>query len=118
MIFIETSDPNVVANFKTLWFGANAQSLPQVGSYSGSGVGLSSSADEVTLWDGTGNLITGVGFGASPSAAPFATFDNHAGAGASLLPLPVLSTLSATGVSGAFTASGDANEVGSPGRTH
>ena len=118
VIFIETSDPNVVANFKTLWFGANAQSLPQVGSYSGSGVGLSSSADEVTLWDGTGNLITGVGFGASPSAAPFATFDNHAGAGASLLPLPVLSTLSATGVSGAFTASGDANEVGSPGRTH
>jgi hypothetical protein len=89
--------------------------VPQIGSYSGSGVGLSSSADEVVLFDGAGNLVTGVGFGASPGAAPYSTFDNHAGVGGNTLPLPVLSTLSASGINGAAAASGDANEIGSPG---
>ena len=112
VIFIETANlATTAAAFRSLWFGANAQRVPQIGSYSGSGVGLSSSGDEVTLFDGTGNLVTGVGFGTSPSGT-FATFDNHAG---NTLPLPVISTLSITGVNGAFVAAGDANEIGSPG---
>ena len=118
VIFIETADPTgAAATFRTLWFGASPARVTQIGSYSGSGVGLSSNGDEVVLFDGAGNMVTGVGFGASPAAAPFATFDNHAGAGASTLPLPVISTLSAAGVNGAFVAAGDAGEIGSPGRT-
>ena len=58
--------------------------------------------------------MTGVAFGASPSAAPFATFDNTAGAGSATLPLPVVSTLSAVGTNGAFLAV-DGTEIGSPG---
>jgi uncharacterized protein YjiK len=115
-IFIETADPTGAATaFRTLWFGPGAAGTPQIGSYSGSGVGLSSGGDEVVLFDGSGNLVTGVGFGASATAAPFATFDNHAGTGGTTLPLPVISTLSAVGVNGAFVAAGDAGEIGSPG---
>ena len=109
VIFIETADlATAAAAFRNLWFGANPQRVTQIGSYSGSGVGLSSNGDEVTLFDGAGNLVAGVGFGAAPAAAPFATFDNHAGAGGTTLPLPVISTLSAAGVNGAFVAAGDA----------
>ncbi|HVW29277.1 MAG TPA: lamin tail domain-containing protein [Polyangiaceae bacterium] len=116
VIFIESADlPTVAAAFKNLWFGSNAQRVPQIGAYEGSGVGLSTTADEVNLFDGSGNLVTGVGFGASPSAAPFATFDNHSGIGGSTIPVPLISTLSASGVNGAFAAPGDANEIGSPG---
>ncbi len=117
VIFIETADlATAAAAFRSLWFGANPPRVTQIGSYSGSGVGLSSNGDEVALFDGAGNLVTGVGFGAAPLTAPFATFDNHAGAGSNALPFPVVSTLSATGVNGASAAAGDAaNEIGSPG---
>jgi uncharacterized protein YjiK len=116
VIFIETASlTTLAANFRSLWFGANPQRTTQIGSYSGSGVGLSTSGDEVNLFDSAGNLVTGVGFGTAPSTAPFATFDNHAGAGSSTLPVPIISTLSATGVNGAFVAAGDATEIGSPG---
>ena len=116
VIFIETGNLTAAAAaFRSLWFGANPQRAPQIGSYSGSGVGLSSSGDEVALFDSAGNLVAGVGFGASPGAAPFATFDNHAGVGSSTLPLPALSTLSASGLNAAFVALGDAGEIGSPG---
>ncbi len=115
VIFIETANlSSAAAAFRNLWFGANPQRTPQIGSYSGSGVGLSTSGDEVVLFDSAGNLVTGVAFGASPSG-PFATFDNHAGVGSSTLPLPLISALSATGVNGALAAPGDASEIGSPG---
>ncbi|MFI5311801.1 MAG: SdiA-regulated domain-containing protein [Gemmatimonadales bacterium] len=114
VIFIETASPiTAAAAFRTLWFGANP-SVTQIGSYSGSGVGLSSSGDEVTLFDGTGTMVAGVRFGTSPTG-PFATFDNHAGVSGTTVPLPLISTLSAAGVNGAFVAAGDANEIGSPG---
>jgi uncharacterized protein YjiK len=116
VIFIETANlSGAAATFISTWFGASPQRTPQIGSYSGSGVGLSSTADEVTLWDSAGNLVAGVGFGASPSTAPFATFDNHAGANGTSIPLPVISTLSAAGTNGAFVAAGDVNQTGSPG---
>jgi uncharacterized protein YjiK len=116
VIFIETADlAGASATFRALWFGATPPRVTQIGSYSGSGVGLSSSGDEVTLWDASGNMVAGVGFGASASAAPFFTFDNHAGASSTTLPLPVISTFSAAGVNGAFLAANDANQTGSPG---
>ncbi len=82
-----------------------------VGFYGGVGVGLSSSGDAVNLFDALGNRITGVSFGASVTGF---TFDNSAGLGSTTLPLPVISTLSAAGVNGAFLAA-DGVETGSPG---
>jgi uncharacterized protein YjiK len=115
VIFIETSDLTTLAStFRSLWFGSNPPRVTQIGAYEGSGVGLSTSADEVTLWDAGGTLRAGVGFGASPTG-PFATFDNHAGVNGTSIPLPVISTLSAIGTNGAFAAPGDASEIGSPG---
>jgi hypothetical protein len=116
VIFIETASPTTTAaTFRNLWFGPTPPRVTQIGSYSGSGVGLSSSGDEVTLFDASGNMVAGVGFGASAAAAPFASFDNHAGVNGTTLPLPLLSTFSAAGVNGAFVAAGDAGQTGSPG---
>ena len=109
-------DAAVAAAFAQAWFGTS--SLPAgflIGHYGGSGVGLSTGGDAVNLFDSAGAPVTGVAFGASPSAAPFATFDNTAGAGSATLPLPVVSTLSAVGTNGAFLAA-DGTEIGSPGR--
>ena len=80
-------DATITAAFAQAWFGKST--LPAgflIGHYGGSGVGLSTSGDAVNLFDGSGNPITGVTFGASPSAAPFATFDNTAGTGSNTPP--------------------------------
>ena len=120
VIFIETTSPSglaaAAATFTSVWFGSGAPHVPQIGSYTGSGVGLSSSGDEVTLWDAAGNLVAGVGFGAAPTAAPWATFDNHAGVNGLTIPLPAaITTLSVAGTNGAFVAAGDSTQTGSPG---
>src|SRR5262249_48662010 len=75
--------------------------------------GLSTGGDAVNIFDAAGNRVTGVAFGASPGSAPFATFDNTAGAGSTSLPLPVISTLSAVGVNAAILGA-DGQEIGSP----
>ena len=108
VIYIEEGD---AAAFKTLWFGdAGTPASLQIGIYSMSGVGLSSGGDAVSIFDSSQALQALVSFGASPSAAPFPTFDNAAG-----LNNLEISQLSAVGVNGAFLASEDANEIGSPG---
>jgi hypothetical protein len=90
------------------WVGAGAPAGLQIGRYSGAGIGLGTGGDAVNLYTAAGTLVTRVDFGTSPSAAPFATFDNSAG-----LSGVTLTVLSAIGVNGAFlTASG--NEIGSP----
>ena len=80
-------------------------------------MGLSSNGDEVTLFDGAGNLVTGVGFGAAPAAAPFATFDNHAGVGGSHAVAGDLDAQRGRRQR-PFVAAGDASEIGSPGKIH
>ncbi len=108
------NDATVEASFAQAWFGSST--LPAgflIGHYGGSGVGLSTGGDAVNLFDANGNRVTGIAFGASPSTAPFATFDNTAGVGSTTLPLPTVSTLSAVGVNGAFLAA-DGAEIGSP----
>ena len=118
MFFEDTGgldDATVEASFAQAWFGSST--LPDgflIGHYGGSGVGLSTGGDAVNLFDAAGSQVTGIAFGASPSAAPFATFDNTAGLGSTTLPLPIVSTLSAVGVNGAFLAA-DGAEIGSPG---
>jgi uncharacterized protein YjiK len=108
-------DATVTAAFAQAWFGTST--LPAgflIGHYGGSGVGLSTGGDAVTLFAASGDPVTGIAFGASPSSAPFATFDNTAGLGSTTQPLPVVSALSAVGSNGAFLAA-DGNEIGSPG---
>ncbi len=110
VVFIE-GDASTASAFKTAWFGSNVPSGFTIGTYSGSGVGLSTGGDEVNLFDASGNRITGVSFGTSTTGL---TFDNTVGLGSTTLPLPTLSTLSTTGVNGAFLAA-DGLETGSPG---
>ncbi|NBY65476.1 MAG: PEP-CTERM sorting domain-containing protein, partial [Verrucomicrobia bacterium] len=62
VVFVEEATTNNVAAFKAFWGGMSGK---QVGTYSGSGVGLSSSADGVVVFDSTGNEINRVGFGAA-----------------------------------------------------
>lgn len=109
VIFIE-GDATKANAFKAAWFGEYVPDGFAIGTYSGSGIGLSSSGDQVNIYRADGTLITGVAFGAGSTAS----FDNTAGVGATAPPLPTLTTFSVVGTNGAFTAG---IETGSPGRT-
>lgn len=110
VVFMETNDlPAKSAAFLSNWFGESPPSGLQIGSYSGSGIGLSSGGDAVNLFNAAGVLQASVSFGASP-AGPFATFDNTVADNN-----VTLVKLSAAGIHGAFVAADSAGEVGSPG---
>ncbi len=112
VVFIETADlATTKAAFQAAWFGGTVPLNLVIGSYTGSGVGLSTGGDEVNLFDKNGNRVTGIGFGPSTTGL---SFDNKAGLGATTLPLPLISTLSTAGVNGALLAA-DKIETGSPG---
>lgn len=112
VIFLETATPTTtIPSFLSTWFGANPPAGLQVGSYTGSGVGLSTGGDAVNLFDSAGTLQAKITFGTSP-AGPFPTFNNAAG-----LNNTAISHLSVAGVNGAFAAVNDAAEIGSPGTT-
>ena len=113
VIFVENAADTIYNTFKSNWFGANTPAGFQIGRYTGSGIGLGagSSGDAVNIFDASGALKAKVTFGASPSASPFATFDN-----AALANNAAISTLSAVGTNGAFTAVNSSIEIGSPGR--
>ncbi len=110
VVFVEgtatgTTDATIDANFETAWFGSNVPFGFVIGNYGGSGVGLSSTADAVNIFDSTGTLVTRLDFGTSTAGV---TFDNAAG-----LNNVTLSTLSVAGTNGAFVS--PTNETGSPG---
>jgi uncharacterized protein YjiK len=110
-VFLEGDDTKP-ALFKTAWFGGSVPTDLAVGTYTGSGVGLSSSGDGVNVFDAAGNRVTGVAFGAATAGV---SFDNKAGAGSSLdTAPPTISTLSVAGTNGAIT-SATGGETGSPG---
>jgi hypothetical protein len=100
-----STDATIAANFLSAWFPGGAPSGFLIGSYGGSGLGLSTSGDAVNIFNAADALVAKVTFGAS---TPNVTFDNSAG-----LNNATISTLSAVGVNGAFSASG---AVGSPGQ--
>jgi uncharacterized protein YjiK len=113
VIFLESTAVNqatIVDTFKSVWFGASPPSGLQVGTYQGSGIGLSTGADAVNLFTAGGTRHSGVSFGAADVASPFQTFDNTAAANDT-----AISLLSSTGVNGAFIAATSAVEIGSPG---
>jgi len=111
VIFIEGSGATLVNSFIGNWFGGSAPAGLQIGTYSGSGVGLGAGGDQVNIFNSSGVLQASIKVGASDTAAPFHSFDNSAGATGTGT---TLTTLSIVGTNGAFlTASG--NEIGSPG---
>lgn len=113
VIFLESSTPaTTVPAFKSAWYGGSPPGGLQVGTYSGSGVGLSTAGDAVNLFNAAGTLQANASFGASPSTPPFATFDNAAGADNA-----AISTLSVAGVNGAFLVPSPPAQaaIGSPG---
>lgn len=107
VIFTENAS---AASFLSTWFGTSAPSGLQIGTYTGSGVGLSQSGDAVNIYDASNVLQANVVFGASDSTSPYQTFDNAAG-----LNNTTITQLSVVGVNGAFVAANHAIEVGSPG---
>lgn len=109
VIFIEGA-AGIADTFKTVWFGASPPVGLQVGTYQGSGIGLSTGGDAVNLFTAGGTRHSGATFGAADSASPFQTFDNTAAANDSAITL-----LSEDGVNGAFVAATSAVEIGSPG---
>ena len=100
------------ATFINTWFGGNAPAGLQIGYADASGLGLGSGGDAVNLYNAAGSTQNSVSFGASPGGPVFASFDNGAG-----LDATAVSLLSTEGVYGAFKASGNQNEIGSPGST-
>ena len=114
VIFLESTSASIATLFRTTWWGGVAASPAslQIGTYSGTGVGLSTAGDAVNIYDASGTLISNVIFGASTAPPTLKTFDNAAaGTGA-------ISTLSAVSVNGAFAATTPAagsTETGSPG---
>jgi hypothetical protein len=111
VIFIEGTAATATS-FVNNWFGGTAPAGFAIGTYSGSGIGLSTAGDAVNLFDGSGALQTRVDFGASPTASPFASFDNSIGANNVTLNN---ANLSVVGTNGAFSVIHTATEIGSPG---
>jgi uncharacterized protein YjiK len=113
VIFIETTDlPGKTTLFKSNWFGSNPPAGLRIGNYTGSGIGLGTSGDQVNIYNATSNIPeASVVFGASPTTT-FATFDNTAGLNSTT---NAVSSLSVVGVNGAFVAVNSATEIGSPG---
>jgi hypothetical protein len=100
VIFIEGS-ASAVTTFRTKWGAAFPR--VRVGTYSGSGVGLSGTSDGVVVFDGTGTELTRQSFGAATTGVSFEWTSNNSSA-----------TLSAASDSyGSVASNGD---VGSPGR--
>lgn len=112
VVFIEDTgltgtqtDISLEASFEAAWFGSSVPTGFTIGTYGGPMVGLSSSNDQVNLFDANGVHQAGVAFG---MASKTATFDNAAGVNGTI------STLSSLGANGAFQSVGS-GEVGSPG---
>jgi hypothetical protein len=111
VIFMETATPATThAAFLNTWFGANPPAGLQLGSYSGSSIGLSTGGDAVNLYDTDQVRVASLSFGQSPVSAPYGSFDNTAAVNVGAVTLK-----SVPGVNGAFIAANDPNEFGSPG---
>lgn len=107
VIFTEKA---ATASFLSTWFGALAPAGLQIGTYTGTQVGLSASGDAVNVYDVSGLLQANVVFGLSDTTSPYQTFDNAVG-----LNNTMISQLSVAGVNGAFVAANHPIEIGSPG---
>ncbi|MFM1998571.1 MAG: hypothetical protein RL204_518, partial [Bacteroidota bacterium] len=115
VIFGESGSATFATDFRTFW-GVDAS--VQVGTYSGSGIGLSSSGDGAVLFTADGTEVTRVSFGAATAGSSFywgynadGSFDtNNVGA----LNVGLISTLGTNGGQNTFTSANVAANVGSP----
>ena len=106
VVFFEVSGgtPLTVQGFRN-WWGPSLGASVQIGTYSGSGVGLSASADQVNLFDSSGTPIDGVSFATATTGTTFEFGDGAIGRSPT--------GLSQNGINGAFTSAN--NDIGSPG---
>jgi hypothetical protein len=95
------STPLTIQGFRD-WWGLG--SSVQVGTYTGSGVGLSSTADAVNLYNSSGTPVNGVSFGTATKGVTFGWNPNTGSFGG----------LSQAGINGAYVAPQD-SDIGSPG---
>ena len=111
VVFIESANPAAATKaFLSTWFGGGVPQGLQIGSYTGSGVGLASGGDGVHIYDSGNTLRAAISFGASPEG-PYATFENSTALNGTAVSI---NTLSKLGSNGAFTAVNSAAEIGSP----
>jgi hypothetical protein len=115
VVFIESTgstDASEISKFESSWFGSNVPANFAIGAYSGSGVGLGSSGDQVNIFNASGTQVAGVAFGTATAGT---SFDNSAGLNVNTTTGvdPTLTTLSVAGKNGAFVA--PSGEIGSPG---
>jgi hypothetical protein len=104
-VFIESAAPATdIAAFRTYW-GARATGIA-IGTYTGSGVSLSSTADGVELFDATGAEVTRVSFAVATKGKTF---------GYDPVTPSTFGTLAVDGQNGAYTATGTPSDIGSPG---
>jgi hypothetical protein len=111
VIFLESSSvETAISTFRTIW-GSNATSLI-IGSYTGSGVGLSSGGDGLVLFDSTGVEMTPrVSFGTATAGSSFYySYDSNGDPTTS--PNAILSTASLSNGQNTYTSSFN---TGSPG---
>jgi hypothetical protein len=104
VVFIESSVASDITSFRSFWGGL---STLQIGSYSGSGVGLSSAGDGLVVFNASGTNLTGnVTFGAATTGVSFSYN-------------PQTNTFGALSVAGQFGArtsnSASPSNIGSPG---
>lgn len=105
-IFLEGGATKITAFIDT-WFNGAAPAGVSFGTYSGSGVGLSTGGDAVTVFNAAGAVQASVTFGPATSGK---SFNNAVG-----LNNATISQLSEVGTNGAFVAVNDPTETGSPG---
>jgi len=108
VVFIETSTPlTIIALFRTFWGGSATTAV--IGSYSGSGVSLSSGGDGASIFDTSENSVASVAFGAATTGSSFgydlASYPNQNGFGG----------VSVNGSNGAFISANALGNIGSPG---
>jgi hypothetical protein len=115
VVFVEGGDLAATDAFKSFWFSTPPTGL-QVGYYSGSGVSFSSGGDGTILFDSTNNAVWHVNFGVATTGK---TFDNSLGtfgaAGGAPFNSAAITTISQSGVNGAFQSNNSLANVGSPG---
>ena len=116
VVFMETASPSTaVPAFQSFWnLGSGTGNIrnPKLGSYTGSGIGLSSAGDGVCLFDSTGVEVTRVAFGAATTGCSFYWSYDSAG----VLGSAPAGTVSTAPLNNAYTVapSGTSN-TGSPG---
>lgn len=108
VVFIETSTPvATIADFRTFWGGSATSAV--IGSYTGSGVGMSSIEDGASIFDTSEIRVAKVDFGAATTGSSFgydlASYPNQNGFGG----------ISVNGSNGAFISADALGNIGSPG---